>query len=234
MWQNKDESLERYALVTGTSSGLGLEIANYLLDENFVVFGVSRNGTNITHGHFVDIVADICSESSVEEMFEVVRGMTDGIDILVNNAGICEMAPVEEISSREFSDHLNYNVLGSFHVLKHFRSFVIENISHVITVSSAVAKTGYQELSAYVASKSSLEGLINVCRQEWNKHGVRFSTLTPGFMNTEDVPIECDKVMSTDDFIHVFEMIIKSPNHVHFPEIVFSHKDEGYLQRSGQ
>ncbi len=85
--------MEKCAIVTGSSSGLGLEITRSLLAGGFTVFGGSRSGTEIEENNFYDVELDLTSEESVIEFYETVRDFSDGIQLLVNNAGICEICP---------------------------------------------------------------------------------------------------------------------------------------------
>lgn len=219
----------QFALITGTSSGLGYEMAQFLLEEGYTVIGVSRRGTTLDHPNFIDILCDIRDEAAVEEMYELIAGHTDGLHLIVLNAGIFEMSPLVETSTKEFTDHLSTNVIGAFHVLKHASDFVVEDETHIVTVSSLAAKKGLANISAYSASKFALNGMIESVREEWEHLGVRFTTLMPGAIYTpiwdqenEDLPR--DQMMSMSDFIHVFQMVVTSPSHIQFPEITFLHK----------
>jgi short-subunit dehydrogenase len=60
---------KQFALITGTSSGLGYEMAKLLLEEGYSVIGVSRRGTTLDHLNFIDIICDIREEAAVEEMY---------------------------------------------------------------------------------------------------------------------------------------------------------------------
>lgn len=219
----------QFALITGTSSGLGYEMAQYLLDMGYTVIGVSRRGTTFDHPNFIDILCDIKDEAAVEEMYELIAGHTDVLHLIVLNAGIFEMSPLVETSTKEFTDHLQTNVVGAFHVLKHASDFLVEDTTHIVTVSSLAAKVGLGNMSAYSASKFALNGMIESVREEWGHLGVRFSTLMPGAISTpiwdeevEDLPL--DQMMSISDFMHVFQMVVTSPSHIQFPEMVFLHK----------
>lgn len=218
-----------YALITGTSSGLGFEMARFLLEEGYTVIGLSRSGTELDHPDFIDIICDIRDEGSVEEMYELVSETTDSIHLIVLNAGIFEMAPLVETSSNEFNDHLATNVTGPFHILKHGVDFVVEDETHIVTISSIAAKKGLSNISAYSASKFALNGLIESVRDEWEHLGVRFSTLMPGAILTkiwdeENVDLPRDQMMEVADFMHIFQMVVTSPAHIQFPEITFLHK----------
>lgn len=218
-----------FALITGTSSGLGYEMAQHLLAEGYSVIGVSRRGTELDHPNFIDILCDIRDEGAVEEMYELIAGHSDALHLIILNAGVFEMSPLIETSTKEFTDHLSTNVVGGFHILKHASDFLVEDLTHVVTVSSIASKKGLANMSAYSASKFALNGMIESLREEWEHLGVRFSTLLPGAILTpiwdeseEDLPR--DQMMSMNDFMHVFQMVVSSPAHVQFPEITFLHK----------
>lgn len=218
-----------YALITGTSSGLGFEMAQFLLEEGLTVIGISRRGTALDHPNFIDILCDIREEGAVEEMYELVAGHTDSLHLIVLNAGIFEMSPLVETSTKEFNDHFQTNVLGAFHILKHASDFLVEDETHIVTISSIASKKGMANISAYSASKFALNGMIESLREEWEHLNVRFSTLMPGAILTpiwdemeEDLPR--DQMLSMNDFMHVFQMVVSSPSYMQFPELVFLHK----------
>lgn len=204
-------------------------MAQFLLEEGLTVIGISRRGTILDHPNFIDILCDIREEGAVEEMYELVAGHTDALHLIILNAGIFEMSPLVETSTKEFSDHFSTNVVGAFHILKHASDFLVEDETHIITVSSIASKKGLANISAYSASKFALNGMIESLREEWEHLNVRFSTLMPGAILTpiwdeseEDLPR--DQMMSMSDFMHVFQMVANSPSHMQFPELVFLHK----------
>lgn len=222
---------DRVALVTGCSSGLGFEVCNYLLDEGYLVVGCSRGGVEILHGKYIDVITDVSAEKSVEELFETVRETTNGLDLIVNCAGIMQASPIEEMSTREFSEHLDTNVLGVFHILKHCNEFLIEGRTHIINISSAWAERGGDNMSAFTASKSGLNSLVNCCRKEWKKKGTRLTTLVPGRIETQlwkkvNMEFAGEANLRVDDFLYIFEMVINSPPNIQFPKLVFYHKDD--------
>ena len=131
--------------------------------------------------------------------------------------------------SVKFSDHLITNVVGAFHILKHASDFLVEDSTHIITISSIASKKGLANMSAYSSSKFALNGMIESLREEWAHLGIRFSTLMPGAILTpawdesdEDLPR--DQMLTMNDFMHVFQMLINSPANMQFPEITFLHK----------
>lgn len=220
---------KQYALVTGSSSGLGLEMSQYLLEEGYTVFGGSRRGTDIDHPEFIDLELDVTKEDSVADMFDEIGKEAFGLNLIVNNAGMYQISPLHEMSSEDFQDHLNTNLLGAFHILKYSYEFIIENHTHVVTIGSIAGKRGFPNVSAYCASKFGLQGMIEACREEWKPMGVRFTNLMPGAIDTPiwseiSDDFERSKLLDPEDFLHVFDMVVKSPNNMQFPDITFLHK----------
>jgi 3-oxoacyl-[acyl-carrier protein] reductase len=222
------------ALVTGSSSGLGLEITKSLIQKGYTVFGGSRSGTDLEHENFYDVELDITSESSVDEFFETVREFTDVIHLVINNAGICEMMSVSDTSAESFENHFATNTLGPFLIFKNLESFLIPSETHVVSILSTAAHYGYPNVSAYNASKFGQLGLIESLKKEWKDHKVRFTNLFPGAINTPlwdkmGTRFSRDKMLRVEDFMAVFDFIIQAPANIQFPEITFLHR-EGFLE----
>lgn len=224
----------KYALITGSSSGLGLEISKSLLYSGYTVFGGSRSGTEIEHENFYDVELDITSVESVDEFFETVREFTDKIHLVVNNAGICEMASVTEMTPEVFEEHLKTNTIGPFLMFQGLESFLVKNETHIISILSTAAHYGYPNVSAYNASKFGQLGLIESLKKEWKEHKLRFTNLFPGAIDTPlwdkmGQKFGRDKMLKSSDFMSVFNFIVQAPPTIQFPEITFLHK-EGYLE----
>ena len=226
--------MDKCAIVTGSSSGLGFEISKSLLALGYKVFGGSRSGTEIEHGNFYDVELDLSSEESVEEFYETVREFTSEIHLVINNAGICEMSPLTEMSVESFEQHLAINTLGPFLLLKNLESFLIKNETHIISILSTAAHYGYPNVSAYNASKFGQLGMLESLKKEWKEHKLRFTNLFPGAIDTPlwdkmGPKFSRDKMLKVSEFMEVFNFIVRSPSVIQFPEITFLHR-EGYLE----
>lgn len=224
----------QYALITGSSSGLGLEMTQYLLEEGYTVFGASRSGTDVDHPSFIDLELDVRDEESVIAMFDRINEDAFGLHLIVNNAGIFEMNSLVNTTTEEFTEHIETNLVGPFLILKHSYPYLIENQTHVVTLSSIAGKKGYPNISAYCASKFGLNGLIQSVQEEWKNLGIRFTNLAPGAVDTHlwdsiSDDFSRNKMLDPNDFIHVFDMIVKSPNNMQFPELTFLHKS-GFVE----
>ena len=220
---------EMFALVTGTSSGLGREIAYELLDMDYTVFGASRRGADIDHDNYIDFYCDLTREESVEDLYAGIGDVTDGLDLIVSNAGLMDFGPVSEMSSGDFKKILETNVLGAFHLLKHAPPFLVEGLTHIVHTSSLASLKGFAGVSAFSASKHALNGLIESTREEWKELGIRFSTLMPGAINTPAwncvLDADRDNMCGIEEFIYVFKMIVNAPATMQFPGVQFLHRD---------
>jgi NAD(P)-dependent dehydrogenase (short-subunit alcohol dehydrogenase family) len=226
--------MEKCALVTGSSSGLGLEITKSLIESGYTVFGGSRSGTEFEHENFYDVELDITSEESVEEFFETIREYTSKLHLIVNNAGICEMSPLSETTLEQFESHLATNTVGPFLLFKHIESFLIKNETHIISILSTAAQYGYPNVSAYNASKFGQLGLIESLKKEWVEHKIRFTNLLPGAIDTPlwdkmGSKFSRSKMLGISDFMTVFQFVVNAPSTIQFPELTFLHR-EGFLE----
>jgi len=167
--RKEEEIMEKSALITGSSSGLGLDITKFLIESGYTVFGGSRSGTDFEHENFYDVELDLTSEDSVEEFFETIREFTPSLDVVVNNAGICEMTPISETTLEQFEAHLATNTTGPFLLFKYLEPFLIKNETHIISILSTAARYGYPNVSAYNASKFGQLGLIESLKKEWKE-----------------------------------------------------------------
>jgi 3-oxoacyl-[acyl-carrier protein] reductase len=226
--------MEKCAIVTGSSSGLGLEISKSLIFAGYTVFGGSRSGTDLEHDNFYDVELDVTSDESVDEFYETVREFTDEIHLVINNAGICEMSPVAQTSTEVFEQHLATNTLGPFLLFQGLESFLVPNETHIISILSTAAHFGYPNVGAYNASKFGQLGLIESLKKEWKDHKLRFTNLFPGAIDTPlwdklGSKFSRDKMLKNSDFMSVFNFVINAPPTIQFPEITFLHR-EGFLE----
>lgn len=216
------------ALVTGSSSGIGLGVSRYLIEDNALVYGVSRRGTDIVDGQFCDMICDVRNESQVEEALAEIANGDVPLETVVLNAGVLAMDPLTETSHKEFAEMLETNVLGVFHFLKHLQGVIAEDTGHIIVVGSQAASQRFSQLGAYSATKAALRPMIEEARDEYRQLGVRVTMLSPGAIDTPlwtdmGLSLEDQNMMSVSDFIEVFKMVHLSPPHMQFNDVSFQH-----------
>lgn len=225
--------MDKVAIVLGTSSGIGQAIAWSLLGRGFLVFGGSRRESSIDHERFIDIEIDLTQVAQIQSFIREVSGDTEVVDLLVNAAGMCEMNSVEDTTMLEMRSHFETNVMGQFNFLKEFERLIIHEETHIINLFSISAKSIFPNTLSYTTSEFAKNSMIKVFEKEWKKYEIRFSNFYIGAVNTplwQDYPeLEVDKMLSTQDFIYMFEAILSAPAHIQFPDITLLHKD-GFLE----
>jgi 3-oxoacyl-[acyl-carrier protein] reductase len=188
----------KVALVTGSSRGIGREIARGLAEKGARVAVHYRAGHEAAQetlglldgGPHAVFGADLSDAGATRHLVEDVAREMGGIDVLVNNAGIFEAHPVPEVDYEAWQDAwsrtIATNLIGPANL-----SFLAARImmesggGRVVNVSSRGAFRGEPETTAYGASKAGLNAMSQSMAQALSPHGVFFYVVAPGFVETE-------------------------------------------------
>ena len=190
----------KVALVTGSTSGIGLGIAQALAGAgaNIVVNGFGDPGPALTSIQSQGVLArfvgaDMRAPQEIEQMFETVGKDWGGVDILVNNAGIQHVSPIETFPIGQWDDVLAINLSSAFHTtrlaLPRMRANHWGRIINIASVHGLVASV---QKSAYVAAKHGLIGLTKVTALETATTGVTCNAICPGWVLTPLVQKQVD------------------------------------------
>lgn len=186
----------RVAIVTGSSSGLGREVAIQLaaLGASVVVnYLKNREGAEETAsavkqrgGQALEVQADVSNEGDVKRLVaEAVTGF-GRLDILVNNAGFPITKYLQYSTDEEWDKLLNTNLRGGFHCARQcFRHMQQGRWGRIVTVGSAAGHLGGLGQSMYAASKAGLLGLTRSIAREGSRFGITANLVAPGFMEME-------------------------------------------------
>ncbi|HVT05144.1 MAG TPA: SDR family oxidoreductase [Thermoanaerobaculia bacterium] len=177
-------------LVTGGTSGIGLEIARQLRHRGASVAICGRDRRKLESAAeeigAVGLLADVAQEEDAKRMVAQAISQLGGLDTLVNNAGYGTFAPLVEQSLEEMRRLFATNVFGAMVVGREAaKHFVSQQIGNIINISSTAGQRGFANGTAYVASKFALDGMTECWRAELRKHNIRVSVVHPSEVQTE-------------------------------------------------
>jgi 3-hydroxybutyrate dehydrogenase len=186
----------RVALVTGSTSGIGLAIARAFAAEgaNVVINGfgaaeaIETERSSIEHDYGVTArysSADMSKGPEIEAMIAEAEAGLGAVDILVNNAGIQFVSPIEDLPPEKLDAIIAINLMSSFHTIRHAVPYMkSRNWGRIINIASAHALVASPYKSAYVAAKHGVAGLIKTVALELAEHGVTANAVCPGYVLT--------------------------------------------------
>lgn len=178
-------------LITGASSGLGLEIAKTALAEGNNVIATGRNADkvsraiNSTTNNLLVLQMDVTDLKAIEAGISLAIEKFGTIDVLVNNAGNFYAGYFEGLSQNQVEQQIATNLFGPMNVTRAVLPVMRKNKSgHIITITSTAALVGYELCTAYAASKFGLEGFMESLQMEVAPFGINTTLIEPGFFRT--------------------------------------------------
>jgi 3-hydroxybutyrate dehydrogenase len=184
------------ALVTGSTSGIGLGIARAFASQgaNVVLNGfgdaaeIEQIRARIASEHGVTVrydAADVSKPEAIESMMGNAIEIFGGIDILVNNAGIQHVAPVDAFPVSKWEQILAINLSASFHTVRlALPRMKAAKWGRIVNIASAHALVASPYKSAYVAAKHGIAGLTKTVALEVAQHGITMNAICPGYVWT--------------------------------------------------
>ena len=175
------------AIITGTSSGLGFELVNKFIAENYNIISLSRSTCSIKSSLVEHCNFDITNPKSISELKKLIQSKYKTIDILINNAGMLINKPFVELSKKEFISVYDVNFFGVIELIKGILPF-FKSKSQIINISSIGGINGtnkFKGLSAYSSSKGALNILTEVLAEEFKETGPVINSLCLGSVQTK-------------------------------------------------
>ena len=186
----------KHALVTGSTSGIGLGIAERLAQEgvHLVIngFGLAteiealRQRLSVDYG--VEVIydgADMSQGADIARMMAEVADKTGGLDVVVNNAGIQHVSPVEDFPEAKWDAIIAINLSSAFHTTKAAMPYMKRRKwGRIVNIASAHGLVASPFKSAYVAAKHGIMGFTKTIALECAQDGVTVNAICPGYVLT--------------------------------------------------
>ena len=200
----------KVAIVTGCSTGLGVQMAKALANQGAAIVPIARRqnlieevAEDIAKEYGVEtypIRCDITDTETVEDTVDKVLEKYGRVDILINNAGTGAVAPAEDITDEQFSNELNIDLFGTFKFSRAVakKAMIPQKSGRIINIASMYGLVGNKiaPASPYHAAKGGVVNLTRALACEWGQYNITVNAICPGYFLT---PLT-KETLETDDF----------------------------------
>jgi short-subunit dehydrogenase len=175
--------MNRVVIVTGASSGIGLEVCKIFLSKGDIVLGISRTKCELLKEN--SFVCDVTSEEQVSSTINAIISKYGKIDILINNAGMGISGPIETTSLEDAKKLFDVNFFGEFLMIKYVLPIMRQNKSgRIVNTSSVASVFSIPFQSFYSCSKASVDALTSALREEVRPYNIKVCSVLPGDTKT--------------------------------------------------
>lgn len=181
---------EKNIIITGTSRGIGMELAKILAEKGHRVLAISRNEKPLSRLRLRNVSTfscDIADEKSLSQIDDFIKNNWKQVDVLINNAGKLIHKAFSETTIGDFEEIYKTNLFGVAALTKMVLPYMGKN-GHVVNISSMGGVQGsvkFAGLSAYSSSKAALISLTELLAEEYKDTGLSFNVLALGSVQTE-------------------------------------------------
>lgn len=211
-------------LVVGATGGIGAKTAKLLAGSGANVFLTGRNREKLqqvahelglTESHY--FAADISIPENVVALKDHFFSTFSTIDILVNAAGIGIIKPLDSLSEAEFMQTIQYNLFGTFLLVKQFLPAMKENKKGlIINIPGVLGKVPMAGAAAYSASKYGLVGMMQSIREELKRTDIRITNIFMGgvdspFWDTIDLRVQREKMIQAEEAAKAIWFLCQQP-----------------------
>jgi len=186
--------MDKVAIVTGTSSGIGFETAVALAKEGYHTFATMRDTSK--GAELEDVIKkdnlsieiiklDVDDEKAIQSVIDEIIQKAGRVDVLVNNAGYGQFGCTEDVTVEEFRKQFETNFFSIVKLIQGVSPIMRkQNSGVIVNISSVVGRMGLPGSPAYISTKFALEGLTECLRYELGQFGVKLTLIEPGVIKT--------------------------------------------------
>ncbi len=187
-------NINRTAIVTGSSKGIGAAIARRLAADGFAVVVNYASGAEAAAavvkeiesagGRAVAVKADIAATDGMKMLFDSAEQAFGGVDVLVNNAGIMQLSPIADTTDEAFERQVAINLGGVFRGVREAAQRLREG-GRIVNFSSSVVGLYQPAYGVYAATKAAVEAITHILAKELGPKGITVNAVAPGPVETE-------------------------------------------------
>lgn len=235
--------MNKTALVTGATSGIGRATAQILAKNNYKIILCGRREDRLTalekelseYTEIHTLSFDVRDKKAVFESINSLPEAFSKIDVLINNAGNAHgLDPIQTGDLDDWDAMIDINVKGLLYVSKAIIPQMMERKSgHIINIGSIAGKEVYPNGNVYCASKHAVDALNQSMRMDLNPYGIRVGAIHPGMVETEfsEVRFKGDterastvykdiKALQAEDIADIIYFVVSRPSHVNIGDLV--------------
>ena len=219
--------MERAALVTGGSSGIGRAIARMLRDEGYALTLVSRRAEKVQAAAdelgAAAVAADVGDADECARLVAEHRERFGRLDVLVNSAGIGIAGTVDQLPAKHFDLQVGVNLRGLFLVTQTAIPLLRESQGLIVNLASIAGTLPTPGLATYGATKAAVISLTKSLNEELDGDGVRAIAICPGFVDTPMAAwtgLATDEMIRPEDCAEVVRMLLRLSPRARIPQVV--------------
>ena len=203
--------LDKVALVTGGTKGIGRAVAQRLIGAGATVIVCGRTPAEVPGAE--TITADVSNEAQVKTMFGTILREHGGLDILVNNAGVGLFSKLNELMPDDWHKVIDTNLSGVYYCCHHGIPLMhAKGGGFIVNISSLAARNPFAGGAAYNASKFGLNGMTEAMMLDHRYENVRVCTIMPGSVSTDFSRAgKADWKIQPEDVAEAVAMVLAMP-----------------------
>jgi NAD(P)-dependent dehydrogenase (short-subunit alcohol dehydrogenase family) len=219
--------MERAALITGGSSGIGFAIARALREDGFELTLASRTREKVEAAAqelgALAVAADVAQEDDCRRLVDEHRARHGRLDVLVNSAGVGIGGGIDQLSAKQIDLQLDVNLRGLLLVTAAALPLLREASGLVVNLASIAGTMGTPPLPVYGAAKAAVIQFTNTLNRGEQEHGVRATAISPGFVDTPMTdwnPVPKEQMIQPEDCAEIVRLLLKLSPYARIPHVV--------------
>jgi NAD(P)-dependent dehydrogenase (short-subunit alcohol dehydrogenase family) len=226
--------VDKAALVTGGSSGIGLAIATMLREEGFALTLAARTRAKVEvaadalRAH--PVAADVAREEDCRRIVDEHRERHGRLDVLVNSAGVGIAGLVDELDTKYIGLQLDVNLRATILVTAAALPLLRETRGLIVNLASIAGTSPSPRLPVYGAAKAGIINFTSSLNRAEEEHGIRATALSPGFVDTpmtEWAPVPKDRMIRPEDCAEVVRTLLRLSPYARLPHLVIERVSVG-------